>query len=348
MNYEQFKHEQKNIFLVDMRQELNRYFSELTDTAIKKYLRLNKKIGIIINKKGYSQGCICQKCGYIPQCKKCSVSISYHKQPNGEMMGLCHICKTQYPYFTHCPQCHAEGFSMFWVGTQQLAEMIQQQYHSFSTIIETETVNSPNKIKKCFDAIKSQSPEIIIGTSLLAQPLYFYPFDLVIFINADVGLNIPDYTANENNFLLLYETFQKHQTKNFIIQTFNPEQYSIRYACKLDHQGFYQKENTFRKKLWYPPFGELCILLYKDEIEDRLYTKVNKLYQELLYLAEKYQFSDLEIYTTPPLIYKTFGKYRYNIILKWENLRNFMEIVVSKLPIQERGFKFHRDAESIV
>ncbi len=62
MNYEQFKHEQKNIFLVDMRQELNRYFSELTDTAIKKYLRLHKKIGIIINKKGYSQGGICPKC----------------------------------------------------------------------------------------------------------------------------------------------------------------------------------------------------------------------------------------------------------------------------------------------
>ena len=62
MNYEQFKHEQKNIFLVDMRQELNHYFSELTDTAIKKYLRLHKKIGIIINKKGYSQGGICPKC----------------------------------------------------------------------------------------------------------------------------------------------------------------------------------------------------------------------------------------------------------------------------------------------
>ncbi|MBQ7075137.1 hypothetical protein IJM86_09170 [bacterium] len=264
------------------------------------------------------------------------------------MIGLCHICKTQYAYPSQCPQCHADGVSFFGVGTQQLSEILEKQYHTSSLIIETETVNSPNKIKKIFDLVRQTSPSLIIGTSLLSEPLYFYPFDLLIFINADIGLNIPDYTANENNFLLLYETLKKHQTKNIIIQTFNPENYSIRSACKMDYTGFYEQENLFRQQMKYPPFAELCILLYKDEIEDRLYAKVNKLYQELLYLAERYHFTDLEIYSTPPLIYKTFGKYRYNIILKGEQVRNFMEIVISRLPIQERGFKIHRDAESIV
>ncbi len=56
--------------------------------------------------------------------------------------------------------------------------------------------------------------------------------------------------------------------------------------------------------------------MYKNEIEERLYTQVDKLYKELLYLKEKYELNDLVIYSTPPLVYKVFGKYRYNIIIK--------------------------------
>ncbi|MDR2541517.1 MAG: hypothetical protein LBD11_07345 [Candidatus Peribacteria bacterium] len=69
---------------------------------------------------------------------------------------------------------------------------------------------------------------------MLSQPIPTHPLDLLIFLNADLGLNIPDYNTNEHNFLLLYETFLKHTTKHFIIQTFNPDHYSIRKACKLD------------------------------------------------------------------------------------------------------------------
>ena len=348
MNYEQFEHNDKKIFLIDMKQEENHYFSELFDVALKKYLKTNKKIGIIINKKGYSQGLICKNCWYIPQCEKCSVSITYHKLLNNEMMGLCHICKTQYQHYTTCPQCWSTKLQFYGIGIEQLAEIIAETYHEEPIIINTDTSNSPNKIKKNLTKIKEEKPKIIIWTSILSQPIFFYPLDLIIFIDADIGLNIPDFSANENNFLLLYETFQKHSTKNFIVQTFNPSHYSIREACRLNYEGFYQQENELRKKYKYPPFWELCIILYKDEIEERMYNKVDKLYQELLYLQEKYQFINLEIYTTPPLIYKTFGKFRYNIIIKGENVREFIEIIFSKLSIQEQGFKIHRDAESIV
>jgi primosomal protein N' len=80
----------------------------------------------------------------------------------------------------------------------------------------------------------------------------------------------------------------------------------------------------------------MAVLLYKNEIESRVFNKVNKLYEELLYLKQKYQRDDLEIYPTPPLIYKMFGKYRYNIILKSKTLRDFLEIAYEKLKIFER------------
>ena len=93
-------------------------------------------------------------------------------------------------------------------------------------------------------------------------------------------------------------------------------QYSIRNACRMNEKRFREEENSFRELNKYPPYADLCVILYKNEIEEKVFNKVDQLYKELLYLAQKYQMNDLEIYSTPPLIYKMFGKYRYNIILK--------------------------------
>ncbi|MDR0606771.1 MAG: hypothetical protein LBG52_00035 [Candidatus Peribacteria bacterium] len=175
-----------------------------------------------------------------------------------------------------------------------------------------------------------------------------FPLDLIIFLNADLGLNIPDFNVNEHNFLLLYETFIKHTTPHFIVQTFNPHHFSLRNACNLDEEGFYRTESLFRETYHYPPYADLCIILYKNEIEERVFTKVDQLYKELLYLAQKYQMDDLEIYSTPPLIYKMFGKYRYHIILKGKEVRNFMDVVYTKLNLNVKGFKINWDANSIV
>ncbi|MFA7717657.1 MAG: hypothetical protein WC875_02995 [Candidatus Absconditabacterales bacterium] len=380
MNYERFEHTipslldtrhsplTKNIFLVNMTKEINPYFSELTLMGIEKYLKLGKKIGILVNKKGYSNGIICQTCGHIPQCKKCSVSISYHKIISGETIGLCHLCKTQYTVPTSCSQCGSTKVKEFGIGTQKVAEFLRNEFNVDSLIIESESVNSPNKIAKIIGQIgkkpdKSDKPRpnnlsdvsdhssdfsVVIGTSLLATPIKNHPFDLIIFLNADLGLNIPDYTSAEKNFYFLYETFAKHQTKHFIVQSFNPDHYSIRNACKLDKDGFYVVDNAFRKENKYPPYAELCVILYKNEIEETMFNKVDLLHKELLYLKEKYELKDIEIYSTPPLIYKMFGKYRYNIILKGPGLKHFMDIIYPKLKLAYKGFKVDRMAESIV
>jgi len=106
--------------------------------------------------------------------------------------------------------------------------------------------------------------------------------------------------------LFLYDTFTKHKTNNFIIQSFNTESYSIRNACKLSFDEFKKNELKFRENYNYPPYTEMCVILYKNEIEDKLFTKVNKLYQELLFIKETGGFKDIEIFSTPPLIYKMF------------------------------------------
>jgi primosomal protein N' (replication factor Y) (superfamily II helicase) len=197
---------------------------------------------------------------------------------------------------------------------------VKEEYNIDPIIIDSPNVNSPNKIKNINKLLQTKNQEkkgdIIIGTSLLTTPIKHNPADLVILLNADIGLNIPDYTAAEKNFYFLYEALHNYKTAHCIVQSFNPEQYSIRTACKMDPASFHEQDAVYRKKYHYPAYGELCVLLYKHEIEERLYANVDKLYKELLYYAEKYELKNTEIYTTPPLIYKKFGKYRYNIVLK--------------------------------
>lgn len=254
----------------------------------------------------------------------------------------------QYLYPEICEECGTSKIAPYGMGTQQVAEWIEQEYHVKPLIIESETVNSPGKVKRMLEQIQGNDSHILIWTALLAQPIRDYTFDLLIFLNADLWLNIPDYNVNERNFQLLYEAFTKHSCNNFVVQSMKVDQFSLRFACKLDKEGFYEQEYAFRKQFLYPPFGELCVILYKDEIESKMFKKVDSLYQELLYLQQKYDMQEMEIYATPPMIYKMFGKYRYNIILKGKEVRNFMDIVYTKLNFYKKGFKIDRMAESIV
>ena len=348
MNYEQFKHDDKSIFLVDMSKELDYHFSELVKSAIGKQIKQNNKIWIIVNKKWYAPGVICTKCWYIPYCKRCSVPVSYHQQSNWELIWLCHICKMQYNYYDVCEKCWEKSIKTYWLWTQQVVQWLEDEYDTKSIIVDSDHANSSIKVKKLLDQLDTNHYQTIVWTSLLCQPIKSYPLDVVIFLNADLWLNIPDFNVWEKNFHLLYEAFTKYNCKNFIVQTFNPEQYSVRNACRLDESWFWKEENLFREINKYPPYSDLCVILYKNEIEEKVFNKVDQLYKELLYLSTKYQMDDLEIYSTPPLVYKMFWKYRYNIILKWKDVRNFIDVVYTKLNLNTRWFKINRNADSII
>ena len=244
MNYECFDHWDKKIFLVDMKKELDKNFSELFDKGIRKYLAQKKRIWILINKKWFDSWIICHHCWHIPQCDRCSIAVNYHKK--------------QYIYPKTCEQCWSEEIKEYGLGTQKLASILKEQYWAESLIIESETVNSKNKIEKFETKLSEFSQSwitpICIWTSLLTTPIKNRPFDLLIFLDADIWLNIPDYNANEKNFYFLYEAFVKHSCKSFIVQTLNPEQY-------LTKMNFSPLKMNFVKQTTIHHF-EKCVLSY--------------------------------------------------------------------------------------
>lgn len=348
LNYELFDHKEKGkkIFLVDMKVEATWYFSELASGGIEKYYKEGKRIAIILNKKWFSSGVICQLCWHIPQCNQCDVSIAYHQLEQGDFIWLCHICKTQYSAMTSCPDCRKGELKMYGLGIQQAAQMLKERWWIVAKTLDSSQVNSLKKIKESIkDYAESQ---VVIGTELLTTPIIGRPFDLVVYLDADLGLNIPDFSAAQKNFAFLYNGLNHHSCSQFVVQSYNPDNYSIRAACKLDPVFFAKHDDEFRSEHLYPPYGQVCVLLYKHQVEQRLHTSVSNIYKELLFLQQKYEMMDLEIYTTPPIIYKIYGKYRYNVILKWKDLRPFMDIVYSKLNLHSRWFKVDWDARSVV
>ena len=327
--------ENKKIAIIDLLTEKSGFFWNLTDKTIKKYIKLWKNILFITNKKWFSSSTICKDCWYILKCDYCDIPVAKYVN-NDKYISMCPICKRIYESNGVCKKCWWTNIQEIWIWTYKLKEIIKNEYKIEPFIIENTNVNSLNKIKNVKSQLKHE--KYVISTSILSSEISVYYPDLIIFFNADIWLSIPDFNVAEKNFLFLYEFIKKYSTSNFIIQTYNIEHYIYKYILNLDLDWFWKQELKYRKAFSYPPYSELAILKYKTEIEDSLYRKVSKLESELKYLLEKENLK-IDIFPTPELIYKKFWKYHYNIILKWKNIKPFLDKAVKLLKIKEKWFQ---------
>lgn len=333
-----------------MKSQKDKVLSEIAHFGINKY----QNIGIIVNKKWYSRWVICDSCWHIPKCQNCDISISYYQNDRKGFFGICNVCKTIYNERTKCPSCQSTQIRPYGIWSQKLSEYIYDTYQIHTTEISRSTTISKNKTTKLFEQINSQSKHIILWTTLLTTPIKWVDFDCLIFQNADIWQNLPNYDSNYNSFMSLYHTISKHtNTKNFVIQTNNPDSDVIKYIYNMDIDWFVENDNEKRKIHRYPPYWEIASLLYKHEMETRLFNSVNKLYQEIIFMKSKYiswltdpiyiwQLEQIEIFATPPMVYKIYNKYRYNIVIKWPKIREFLEYIYIELNIWSRWFKIDR------
>ena len=350
MEYTKSTRNGKNIFVVDMKNQSDKILSEIAHFGITKY----QNTWIIINKKWYSRWVVCNDCWHIPKCQNCDISISYYQNDRKGFFGICNICKTIYNEFTSCQSCKSTNIRPYWVWVQKLEEYIYEKYQNYPIQISRSTTISKPKTTKVMDQIRTNQKHIILGTTLLTTPIKWLNLDCLIFQNADIGQNLPNYDSNYNSFMNIYNAISKHKnTKNFVIQTSNPDSDVIEYIYDMNIDGFVKNDYEKRKIHRYPPHGEIASLLYKHEMETRLFNSVNKLYQEIIFMKSRYiawlqnpleiqQIEQMEIFATPPMIYKIYNKYRYNIVLKGPAVRKFLEYIYIELHIWSRGFKVDR------
>ena len=252
------------IRIVDMKKEIRNNYHNISlelENAIKEKLDKKEQIIILLNRRGYSSMLTCKDCGEVIKCPNCDISLTYHKTSNTLR---CHYCGYGTKVQDTCPSCYGRSLTMYGLGTEKLEEELVKKFNARVVRMDLDTTTSKKAHSKIIKDFLEQKYDILVGTQMIAKGLDFPNVTLVGVINADASLNIPDFRSSEYTYQLLSQVSGRSGRDKkegiVIIQTLNPEHYSIKYAKDHDYDGFFNYEMRIRKKLGYPPYYYLTLI----------------------------------------------------------------------------------------
>lgn len=262
-----------SVKIVDMREELKAgnksIFSRDLYENMHKCLEEGQQVILFLNRRGYSTFVSCRECGHVMKCSECDISLTYHKAQNA---AVCHYCGKMEPLPNKCPECGSKYIRHFGTGTEKVEEITLEMFPEYSIErLDLDTIKLKGSVDKIINNFRKGKTKILIGTQLVAKGLDFKNVGLVGIISADVILNIPDYRASERTFQLITQAAGRagrgDKEGKVVIQTYNPEHYSVESAAQQDYKMFYDTEILLRTGMSYPPFSDIVqvIIIAKNE-----------------------------------------------------------------------------------
>ncbi len=308
------------IYIVDMAEEMrqkNMIFSSLLKQKIKEKLAKKEQIILLLNRRGYSTFITCSNCGYTYKCPSCDISLTYHKSTNNL---ICHYCGFQIPKNALCPKCGVDGLNYYGLGTEKLEAELKKLFPMARVIrMDQDVTSRKGRHEEIIKAFKKEEYDILLGTQMVSKGLDFPRVSLVGVINADTTLNIPDYKSNENTFALLHQVAGRAGRSTIlgevVIQTFNPDNYVIKWVAASNYQKFYLQEMTFRHKLKYPPYYYLVSI---KVISKDYQIALNEAIKVKKYLIKNLLAKTIVLGPTTAAILKFKDEYRMQIIIKYQ------------------------------
>jgi len=269
---------------------------------------------ILINRRGYSNYIICNECSNVLKCPNCDISLTYHKS-NKTLR--CHYCGYATTKFDMCPKCNSKNLVLRGIGTEKIEEYLSDKFKVRVVRMDKDTTSNKGMYEKIINDFNNYKYDIMLGTQMISKGLDFENVTLVIVLNGDSSLNIPDYRSAEKTFNLLTQVSGRAGRSKkegiSIIQTYNPEHYSIMLAKNHDYVGFYNREIKVRKQLKYPPFSFIVairVLSTDFDIADKEIKKITK------YL--KNNLDDKYVILGPTVSLKINNIYKFQIIIKYK------------------------------
>ncbi len=306
--------------IIDLKQELangNRsMLSYSLYTSIEKNLKDKLQTILFLNRRGHSTFIMCRNCGYTIKCKNCNISMTYHSYENKLR---CHYCGYEENLVNTCPECGSDKIRYFGTGTQKLEQEILKHFPQAKTIrMDVDTVTKKNSHEDILNKFKNEGIDILIGTQMVVKGHHFPKVTLVGVIAADSSLNIDDYRATERTFQILTQVAGRAGRENLqgkvIIQSYNPENFSIQDAQKQNYENFYRTEIALRKQLKYPPFCDIIIIGFNSISEEEIKKVSNSAYE---FIKNKLNNDEFKIFKPMPSpIDKIQNRFRWRIIIK--------------------------------
>ena len=306
--------------IIDMAEEMkkrNTIFSEELINKICDRLISNEQSIILLNRRGYSTVITCKSCGYTYECPHCDITLTYHKSSNNLR---CHYCGYTVFKGEECPECKEKALIDYGLGTEKLEQELTKKVPDARIIrMDADTTSTKGSHQEIIDKFKNHEYDILLGTQMISKGLDFPLVTLVGVINADTTLNIPDFRSGERTFSLLSQVAGRagrgEKKGEVILQTYNPDNFTLKCVQENDYMKFYNYEMNNRHKLDYPPYYYLTSIKIASsdyDIASKEITKVKR------YLEKNISKKSIILGPTTASMFKVKNIYRFQIIVKYK------------------------------
>jgi primosomal protein N' (replication factor Y) len=317
------------IELVDLREEFKaRRFTVMSprlNEEIAVRLVRGEQVIILLNRRGFATFIICRECGYVLKCPACDVTLTFHRNP---AVLRCHYCNYQAIPPAECSQCKGHYLRYFGHGTQRLEEELTEQFPRARIVrMDLDTTSRKGSHERIYRQLVRQEIDILLGTQMVAKGLDLPNVTLVGILAADSGLNLPDFRAAERTYQILTQAAGRagrgEKPGLVLIQTFNPEHYSIKALAEQEECAFYRQELAYRSAAAYPPFNYLIRLVFsgvdQQEVRDSAQKVTAYLQKALTKLTVN--TANMEVLgPQPALIERIKNQFRWHTLIKTQDL----------------------------
>ncbi len=314
----------------------HRFLSDALLESMRQALHDRQQVLLFHNRRGTAPTTLCSNCGWSALCGYCFVPLTLHADQHKL---LCHICGRSQPVPPSCPACSGPSIVFRGIGTKLIEDEVRKLFPK-ANIARFDADNSGvDTLEKRYQEIYDGNIHIMIGTQILAKGLDVPNLSVVGVIQADNGLHLPDYQAEERVFQLLYQVAgrvgrHEHQGR-VVVQTYTPDHPTIQLALQRDYQQFYQQQLKERQTAGLPPFTYLLKLTTSHKTEQGAVRAAQALARKLR--ASRPQLVILG--PTPAFYERLHGHYRWQLLLKGKK-RSELVAIARHIP---SGWQFDLD-----
>ncbi|KXZ39597.1 replication restart DNA helicase PriA [Alkalithermobacter thermoalcaliphilus JW-YL-7 = DSM 7308] len=340
------------IEVIDMKEELNNgnksIFSRALYEAIDNNLVNKTQTILFLNRRGYANFISCRKCSYLFKCSSCDISLTYHKYKN---IAKCHYCGYEVEVPKKCPSCDSLYLKEFGIGTEKIEEEIKKYFPNARVLrMDRDTTSKKGSHEDILNKFKNGQADILIGTQMISKGLDFPNVTLVGILSADMMLNFPDFKSSEKTFQIINQVAGRAGRDllkgRVILQTYDTEHYSIRYAKNYDYLGFYNEEIKIRKIFNYKPFNSLISVVVFGKNEKSVIKNIQKIYDAVIYVLNKKGINNFQFILgpNPCPISKINNNYRWQILFKDLDIEiKLLKGIIKYICIEKRDFLLDSD-----
>lgn len=289
------------------------FTSELI-TEIKDKIDKNEQVILLQNRRGFSTFIRCLDCGYVPMCKRCDITMSYHKR--GHQL-RCHYCGSKSKTPTECRVCRSTRLDYAGTGTQRVEEELHVNIPGLKLVrMDLDTTSERGSHQRILSAFQQGDYDVLLGTQMVAKGLDLPKVTLVGVISADTELFLPDFRASERTFALLSQAAgragRREKQGVVLIQTYHPNNALLEPVMHHDYREFYRTEITSRQDLGYPPFSRLILIRFSGKHEPQAVKAAERFRESLEERTGK-----LEILgPAAAAVTRVKDRYQYQILVK--------------------------------